>query len=203
MSSNVKSAAAMSKPRGRPRSQTARKAILSAANALLEEGGLGAVTMEAVAARAGVGKPTIYRSWPNRHALSMAALIAAGDPDGRAGAACSPLARLRAQLEQIAERFETSTGRHIASLLATADSNTELAKAFRTHFILARRAEGRTLLEAAQSKGRLPQGLDLDVVLDALYGAVFFRLLIGHERLDRKFIATLVDNILTKPFGEF
>src|SRR5690349_1217514 len=75
MSRAVKEAAPK-KARGRPRSEETRKAILRAARELLAEGGPGAVTMEAVAERAGVGKPTLYRSWPDRHAVAMAALMA-------------------------------------------------------------------------------------------------------------------------------
>ena len=63
------------KSRGRPRSTKAMKAILRAARKLLKEGGPAAVTMEAVAEHAGVGKPTLYRWWPNRHAVMMAALM--------------------------------------------------------------------------------------------------------------------------------
>ena len=73
-------------PRGRPRSPEAKTAILRAARALLAEGGPAAVTMEGVAARAGVGKPTVYRWWPDRHAVAMAALMEgeAEDVPGRA-----------------------------------------------------------------------------------------------------------------------
>ena len=59
------------KKRGRPRSAVARRKILAAAAAMLNEGGLSAVTMEGIAARAGVGKPTIYREWPNAQAVAM------------------------------------------------------------------------------------------------------------------------------------
>jgi AcrR family transcriptional regulator len=67
-----------SRKAGRPRSETARLAILRAAQDLLEQGGLPAVTMEGVAARARVGKPTVYRHFSNRHELAMAALMQIG-----------------------------------------------------------------------------------------------------------------------------
>jgi AcrR family transcriptional regulator len=100
------------RPRGRPRSMAARRAILMATHELLAEGGLSSVTIEGIAARAGVGKPTIYRSWPNAQAVAMAALMegsdtgewvdargnhaveAAAGPDEKPGSA---LAALRAQ----------------------------------------------------------------------------------------------------------
>lgn len=181
------------KPRGRPRSETARKAILEAARALLAEGGPGAVTMEAVAARAGVGRPTVYRWWPDRHAVAMAALMDESTPDAAQGAA---LNALRQQLHAIAQKFGTPTGRHITTLLTSADPSSELSKAFRNHFVLARRAEGRGLLETAQKAGELRENADLEVALDALYGAIFFRLLLGHAPLTEKFINQTLDQLL-------
>src|SRR5215471_3086980 len=69
------------RPRGRPRSVAARRAILKATHELLAEGGLSSVTIEGIAARAGVGKPTIYRTWPNAHAVAMAALMEGSETD--------------------------------------------------------------------------------------------------------------------------
>jgi AcrR family transcriptional regulator len=182
--------------RGRPRSLEAHGKILAAARALLAEAGPGGVTVEAVAVRAGVGKPTIYRWWPDRHAVLMAALMESeGElPQGqKSRVAVRALAR---QLAAIVERFRAPSGRHIATMIAAADPNTELAKAFRNHFVLARRAEGRALLELAVAQGELRTGLDLDVALDLLYGPLFFRLLMGHAPLDEAFTASLLRHAL-------
>src|ERR1700721_3925876 len=103
--------------RGRPRDPATRRRILAAASKLLDEGGLGAVTMEAIAARAGVGKPTIYREWPNAHAVAMAAFLetAQAAPGGKIGK--SPLATLKRQLRKIAEVFSTRAGRNTAMMI--------------------------------------------------------------------------------------
>src|SRR5437899_11041797 len=130
MSRSIK-APDVSRPRGRPRSAAARNAILRAARDLLADGGPGAVTMEAVAARAGVGKPTIYRSWPDRHAVAMAALMEAPEAESLVSKKRSAVAELREQLRAIARRFATNTGRHITSMIAAAESESELPKAFR------------------------------------------------------------------------
>ena len=65
------------KQRGRPRNEAASFKVLEAARELLAEGGIAAVTIEELAARAGISRPTIYRSWPNAKAVAMAALIEA------------------------------------------------------------------------------------------------------------------------------
>jgi AcrR family transcriptional regulator len=182
--------------RGRPRNLAAKEAILAAARALLDEGGQGAVTMEAVAARAGVGKPTVYRWWSDRHAVVMAALMAGENPGEGARAGKSAFDSLRNQLRQIATRFASPTGRHITSMLAAADAESELGKAFRGHFVLARRAEGRAILEQGITAGEVRGDVDLDVALDELYGAVFFRLLLGHAPLDASFVDKLIEQVM-------
>lgn len=182
--------------RGRPRSEAARRAILEAAQALLEEGGPGAVSMEAVAARAGVGKPTVYRWWPDRHAVAMAALMAKDAGVPQSSATGGALASLRTQLHAIARRFATSTGRHVTSMIASADAESELSRAFRNHFVLARRAEGKIWLERAIESGELRAELDRETVLDLLYGPMFFRLLMGHAPLDERFVDGVLDGAL-------
>ena len=187
---------AVARPRGRPRSTAAREAILRAAREILAEGGPAAITMEGVAARAGVGKPTVYRWWPDRHAVAMAALMEGEAKRASASAPRSSIQALRQQLRAIAERFSTPTGRHVTAMIAASDSDTELAKAFRNHFVLARRAEGRELLERAIRDGEVKRDVDVEVVLDLLYGALFFRLLMGHAALDAGFTDQVLKHAL-------
>jgi AcrR family transcriptional regulator len=153
--------------------------------------------MEGVAARAGVSKPTVYRWWPDRHAVVMAALMSADRAaDDKARDGTTALASLRIRLRQIAARFASPMGRHITSMLAAADAESELAKAFRGHFVLERRAEGRSILERGISDGELRADLDVEVALDELFGAVFFRLLMGHAPLDVDFVDALLDQAM-------
>lgn len=181
---------------GRPRSESARRAILRAARKLLDEEGLGGVTMERVAARAGVGKPTVYRWWPDRHAVAMAALMEGDEAPRAAPKKAAALALLRHQLRAIVQRFAAGSGRHVATLIAASDSQSELARAFRNHFVLARRAEGLAWIEQARTEGDLRADVDCEVVADQLYGPLFFRLLIGHARLDAGFADALLEHVL-------
>jgi len=196
MSAPVKpvEAPAAERRRGRPRDLQIRGAILRAARELLNELGPAALTMEAVALRAGVGKPTVYRWWPNRHAVAMAALMDdAPVPRTTARRARSALQALEQQLLTVADTLASRAGRHVTAIIAAADPDTEVAKAFRHHFVLARRGEGRALLEQAVSQGELRAGLQLDVALDQIYGALFFRLLLGHAPVDAAFVRALLE----------
>jgi AcrR family transcriptional regulator len=181
------------RPRGRPRDPAVRTAILRAARELLADGGPAAVTMEAVAARAGVGKPTVYRWWPDRHAVAMAALMEGRAPPRGPALSRSPLKALRKQLESMVSTFASPAGRNVASLIAAAADETELSKAFRNHFVLARREEGRQWLEHAKRSGEVRSNCDVEAALDAIYGALFLRLLLGHAPLDARFVARLLD----------
>jgi len=184
--------------RGRPRSAQARRKVLSAARRLLEEGGVAAVTMEAVAARAGVGKPTIYRTWPNALAVAMAALLDQA-PEAEPLGADAGLRALRAQLRRTIAAFSTPVGRNAAALIAAADQNTEIAKAFRNGVILASRTEGLALLAEAAAGGEIEAGMDLEAAADMVYGAVFFRLLLGHQPLTPELADALVDRLQAQP----
>jgi AcrR family transcriptional regulator len=181
--------------RGRPRDPQVRDAILRAAREIIEASGPAGLTMEGVAARAGVGKPTVYRWWPDRHAVAMDAMMQEhGDstektPERKTRVAIKALQR---QLETVAEVFASRAGRNMASMLTAADSDSELAKTFRNHFVMARREEGRSLLKEALENGELRSGIDIDVALDMIYGALFFRLLMGHATLDRNVVQKIV-----------
>lgn len=185
-----------SRPRGRPSDPKVRSAILSTARALLDEGGLAAVTMERIAALAGVGKPTIYRHWPNAHAVAMAAFLETATTPEPRHRSLAALDDLRAQLAAIAATFAARTGRNVRAMIAASEGETELAKAFRSHFIAAGRAAGRSLLERAVADGGLREGLDLEVTLDLIYGPLYYRLLVGHAPLDTAFTDALLDHAL-------
>ncbi len=153
--------------------------------------------MEGIAARAGVGKPTVYRWWPDRHSVAMAALMDSPPVPGMVARNVSPLLGLRRQLGITVKTLSSRTGRHVAMMIAASDSQTELSKAFRNHFILARREEGRAFFTQAIDSGELRSNIDIDLALDEIYGAVFFRLLLGHATLDETFVNRLLQQVLS------
>ena len=181
--------------RGRPRDPRTRAAILDAARALLERGGLTAVTIEAIAAKAGVSRPTIYRYWPNAPAVAMAAFLeASGAPAAKTSR--SPLAALRAQLHAVADAFAAPAGRSVAAMVAAAQSETELAKAFRNEFIARNRDAARVMLERCVAEQLVVPPADIDLALDLVFGPLFYRLLMGHAPITRGFVDQLLDAVV-------
>lgn len=183
--------------RGRPRSAEAQAAILGAARAILLAEGLGRLTIEAVAARAGVGKPTIYRNWKNAQELAMAAFLA--EPAGETGASScgSARRRLQAQLEALITQFATVRGRQITLTLASADQDSELGKAFRNRVILKSREEGRAIIAEGIASAEFAPPRDVEALLDMIYGPVFYRLLAGHRPLSAELAEEIVATICT------
>jgi AcrR family transcriptional regulator len=186
--------------RGRPRDPRTRAAILVAARDLLGRGGLTAVTIEAIAQKAGVSRPTIYRYWPNAPAVAMAAFL---ETTGATEAAKSPrtaLAALRAQLHALADAFAAPTGRSVAAMVAAAQSETELAKAFRNEFIARNRDATRALLERCIADKAIEAPDDMELTLDLVFGPLFYRLLMGHAPITRDFVDRLLDTVI-RPRG--
>lgn len=187
---------APSPSRGRPRDPRTRAAILAAARTLLERGGLTAVTIEAIAAKAGVSRPTIYRYWPNAPAVAMAAFLEASGAPAASKTSRSALAALRAQLHAVADAFAAPAGRSIAAMVAAAQSETELAKAFRNEFIARNRDAARLLLDRCIAERLVAPPDDIDLALDLIFGPLFYRLLMGHAPITRGFVDQLLDAVI-------
>lgn len=153
--------------------------------------------MEAIAARAGVGKPTIYRWWPDRHSVAMAALMNSESSAPATSRSRSALSSLAKQMRSVVEVFTTPVGRNVAAMIASADRDSEIAKAFRNHFVLTRRDEGRALLLKAIEAGEIRRDVNIEVTLDMLYGALFFRLLMGHAPLDDALVKQVIAEALS------
>jgi AcrR family transcriptional regulator len=180
---------------GRPRSERARAAILAAATDLLLAHGLGAVSMDTLAERAGVSKATIYRWWPSKELLALDALYqesAASQP--RRPDTGTVRGDLLALLQPWA-RLVTSRpyGRLIAALVTQAQADPEFGRQYRARFVEPRREEAGAVLRRGVERGELPPGTRTEVALDLLYGPLYHRLLHGHAQLDDAFVTDVVD----------
>jgi AcrR family transcriptional regulator len=180
---------------GRPPSERARQAILDTAYRILMNEGLGRMTVERVASEAGVGKPTIYRSWNNAQELAMAAFMAHPESEQAKQPKGSTRAAIIAHLSSVITTFGSNRGRQITLTMASADPESELAKAFRNQVILKSRETGRSLINLGIQSDSLKVNTNIDAVLDMLYGPVFFRLLAGHLPLTAEVATQLVDMI--------
>lgn len=181
---------------GRPRSEAARRAILRAAGDLLARDGFAAVTMEAIAAEAGVGKATLYRWWPCKAGVLMDAFLSANGP-------CPPFPDtgclredLRRQMGGLAEALAGPFGAILAGVLAEAQADPGAAAAFRERYLAPRRAEARQALARGQARGEVRADADLDTATDALYGPLLYRLLAGHAPLTPCFVDSLIALLL-------
>jgi len=187
--------------RGRPRDEEARSRILQASLEALEDLGYPGVTCEAIAERAGASKATIYRWWPHKEAVMLEALresVAHELPFPDSG---SLKEDIRIQLRNFVKLLRSSRGRVFKGMIAAAQSDPKVATAFLSIWVLPRREFARRSLERYASE--LRTDIDLGVVLDQLYGPLYYRLLIGHEPLTAKLadqITELVWAAIAVPF---
>ncbi len=173
---------------GRPRNQAAHDAVLQAALRLVTERGSRAVSVNEIAAEAGVGKMTVYRHWPNKAALIMDSLLVLIGQETAFPEAATAMESLRLQLDLQAAFFRGSRGNLIRSLVADAQSDPELAAAFRDRWLHPRREGVRRIMRLAIEEGSLGSDLDIEEAIDLLYGALYYRLLLGSAALDEHFV---------------
>ena len=182
---------------GRPRSTEADEAILEAAVDLFAEGGYDGLTVEGVAARANVGKATIYRRYPCKVDLVIAASRCfALDDDDLAPDSGDTRTDLRALVDSLIEMVTTTPiGRALPMMVADRARIPELAEAHRA-LVAEKRARHRIVLQRGIDRGDLRADVDLEVVIDSYVGPIFYRFLISDAPLDAAFADTLVDSVL-------
>ncbi|HEX5079252.1 MAG TPA: TetR/AcrR family transcriptional regulator [Geminicoccaceae bacterium] len=183
--------------RGRPKNERAESVILHATDEILARKGYKATTVDAIAARAGVAKATIYRRWKNKASVVIDAVHATselGDPFVDTG---DFRADFQQQLFRFVVKLRGPTGKKMRAIFSEAQNDPSLAEAFREKIWLPGRAITLAALEGAIARGHLRSDVDLPVLSDAIYGAIYYRLLVGHAALDPRFIERLVDVVLS------
>lgn len=182
--------------RREPKART-EQAILEATRELLAEGGVQGLTVEGVAARAGVAKTTIYRRYRSKDELALAVLIdmveeIASVPD---------LGDTRAELVMFVNRAvkilgSTLMGRVMQGLVSDLATDPELARAFREQVVAVRIAEVKRLIERGIARGDLRSDGDYELANELLFGPVYYRLLLSGEPLRRDLAERIVDAVL-------
>lgn len=187
---------------GRPRSEAAERAIFDAVLSLLAEGvPYGSLSMEQVAARAGVGKATVYRRWPNKETLvvdSMATLLQDCPPPD--------LTDDRTTRERVIDYLDTMVdlmradraGLVFASVMAAATLHPELVRRYQQVAIEPRRDQLRAILRHGMATGELRADLDVELAVRMFAGPVVHAMKAEHpgETVAAGFTEAVVDNLL-------
>ncbi|MHB8671104.1 MAG: TetR/AcrR family transcriptional regulator [Acidimicrobiales bacterium] len=183
--------------RGRPRSPESERAILQSAVDLLAEEGYAGLSVEGVARRAGVGKATIYRRWPSKAELVVAAVSTIAAPPLRLPDTAPVRDALVAMVRHLINSMNrTPAGRILPALVAEFPRHPELAQVFRKEFVEKRRAKGAALIERGMASGELRPDVAIDVLLDLIPGVIYFRLLVSGARVGPDLAERLVDQVL-------
>jgi AcrR family transcriptional regulator len=190
----VSVAAAERRP-GRPRDARADAAITAAAVEILAEKGPGGFTVDAVAARAGCGKATIYRRWPSRATLLLDTAHRLGlEPDEvDTGSVRDDLVLILSQLTT--KLRETPAGRILPAVIAEASVNPEM-RVVLARFIHDRRERPRHAVERGVARGDLAPDADVEMILDVVGGVAFYRELVSGEPVDDAYVGRLVDRVV-------
>jgi AcrR family transcriptional regulator len=146
------------------------------------------MTMEGVAARAGVGKASIYRRWPSKGALAFDATLdeyLADQPTRDTGALEGDLAATARDWIRMVKR--SPSGRALRELIAEVQSHPGLAGAWRERFVRPVREQRRPIVTRAIARGEIPASSDPELILDMLYGPLYHRFLHGHLPLTDRF----------------
>lgn len=166
---------------GRPRSARAERAILQATLDLLVEEGVDAMTIEGIAARAGVGKTTIYRRWSSKEDVIIAALATIDEkiaiPD--TGDTHQDLLDLVNSFVRAA--IESPLAPAVSRVAGVAPSNPEILAVFRAGLIEPRQAAVRQVLQRGIERGEVRPDIDLDLVVDLFPAIIVFRMLFSGE----------------------
>nr|WP_236646685.1 TetR/AcrR family transcriptional regulator [Micromonospora acroterricola] len=183
--------------RGRRPADQVRAEILTAAGNLLLVEGMAGFTIEKVAAQARASRMTIYKWWPSKGALALDGYFTVVAPTLAFPDTGDIVTDLTSQLVAFVHLLrDTPAGRVISQLIAQAQTDPELAIAYRQRYSGPRRALGVEALNRAVARGQLRADIDPESVVDQLWGACYHRLLVPDQPLTEDFARTLVDNVI-------
>ena len=181
---------------GRRRSEHVGRAVIEATRALIAEGGYSAATIEAISARSGVAKTSIYRRWPNRATIVVELLMrtateAVPIPTGR-----NPKRALRTEMEGVAGVSDQLPGQLLRALLGVAQSDPEVAAALVEGVFLPRSEASSRAVRRAQVEGSLREDIPPLLAVDILFGPIFYRLLVRHQPLNDAYVGQVFKYVI-------
>jgi AcrR family transcriptional regulator len=184
--------------RGRPPSEMAAShaVIMDAVYALLQVKSVRDLTMEAVAKRAGVGKPTLYKWWPTKATLVLAMLCERMAPTLEKPTVLTAEESLRFRARSLIKAFNGPFGRIVAGLIAEGQSEPAVLQEFFDRWISPRRNATITDLQRGKDAGELRSETEPELLNDAIFGAIYYRMLLRSGPLTRRFGEDLVEQVI-------
>ena len=185
---------------GRPRGEAAgsHSAILDAVHDLLLETSVRDLTIEAVAKRAQVSKPTLYKWWPSKAALVFSMFRERLDREGRAPEAATVEAMLRARMKHLVHAFNGLFGKVVAELIAEGQSDPVVLRELYDRHIGPRRAATIVDIKRGMASGEFASSADPELLVDAIFGPMYYRLLLHLTPLTEEYGERLIDQVLRK-----
>jgi len=184
--------------KGRPPSEMAAShaAIMDAVYALLEEKSVRDLTMEEVAKRARVGKPTLYKWWPTKATLVLAMLCERMAPNLAMRTVLTAEESLRFRVRQLIKVFNGPFGKIVAGLIAEGQSEPAIRREFFDRLVSPRRTATIADLQRGKNAGELRSDTEPDLLNDAIFGAIYYRFLLRSGPLTRQFGEELVEQVI-------
>lgn len=177
---------------GRPRSEKSMQAILDTTNKMLLLTSVRDISIESVAKKAGVGKTTIYRWWPNKVALILDAIIGPMNSLPAPVSGGNPKDLLEKQLERFARICRGRGGKIIAEVYAESQGNADTQALFFQKFMVQHEEILASILEQGKTSGEFRANLDTALTVDMIYGAFFYQLMSNPNPLDMNFANSII-----------
>ncbi len=177
---------------GRPRSEKSMQAILDTTNKMLLLNSVRDISIESVAKKAGVGKTTIYRWWPNKVALVLDSISGPMNSLPAPVTGGNPKELLEKQLERFARICRGRGGKIIAELYAESQGNPDTQALFFEKFMVQHEEILASILEQGKSSGDFRATLDTALTVDMIYGAFFYQLMSNPNPLDQNFANSII-----------
>ena len=173
--------------------------MLAGAEELLEARGLGAVSVDAIALRAGVSKATIYRWWGSKEEIALEAFyLTLGGPAAIAadsGSLAGDMqAAILARVRLLSDR--PSVARTMAGLVAQAQEDPEFAATYGRRVVEPLREQARAAFGRAVERGEIRPGTNVEAAIDLLFGGIYHRVWQSQGRLDEQFARALVEIVM-------
>jgi AcrR family transcriptional regulator len=184
--------------KGRPPSEMAAShaAIMDTVYALLQEKSVRDLTMEEVAKRAKVGKPTLYKWWPTKATLVLAMLCERMAPNLEKPTVLTAEESLRFRVRRLIGAFNGPFGKIVAGLIAESQSEPGILQQFFDRWVGPRRTATIADLQRGRNAGELRSEAEPELLNDAIFGAIYYRLLLGSGPLTKRFGEELVEQVI-------